>query len=533
MISLSTKVTSASIYRSGAEVVRRGTARLEEGVQELRVFGLTGSVSQDTVRLFSSEGVRCSNQRFEYLEDKDKVETRKLNDQIEALEQQIEIKNTQARLWQSNGDFTARTAQDLDGISLYIEKLPERLSAINSEVKELQKQLEELRDKLDETEEQESRPVFVADITASAAGEYPFEMRYFDNQAWWNPVYEMYTDAKQPLEIRMRANVRQQTQEDWEDVSVSLFTGNPSSGGSLPEVGPVYLRIREEVQRSFKSLAPQGPYGMGMMAAMAAPMDADADASATNEVEEIADIRMTTDEASVNEDVTMTEYALPGSKKIRSGPEGIMVDLNSYSVPAEYQRAAAPVLDPTVYLVAKVRNTDIPFNNKVSVGVYLNDKFTGNVWISPDLNKEEINITLGEEEKIHVSRKELSRKNSFVLLKGQKTTDYVYETVVTNLSAEAVEVLITDQVPVSQAKEIVVETKDISGAALDSEKGILTKTLSVPAGESASFRVAYHVAWPKDKRIQETRTQGGRRFCPTCGAEVFGKFCPECGSVVN
>ena len=89
-----------------------------------------------------------------------------------------------------------------------------------------------------------------------------------------------------------------------------------------------------------------------------------------------------------------------------------------------------------------------------------------------------------------------------------------------------------DQIPVSQDKDITVETLELSGFSLDKETGFLTKEIPLAAGETVTTTLSYKVAWPKDKRISETR-RPSRRFCPTCGAAVTGQFCPECGSIVK
>ena len=56
---LYTKIASASVYRGGAEVIKKGAAQLEAGTQTLYVHGLTSSAPVDTARLFCQEGLSC------------------------------------------------------------------------------------------------------------------------------------------------------------------------------------------------------------------------------------------------------------------------------------------------------------------------------------------------------------------------------------------------------------------------------------------------------------------------------------------
>ena len=64
MQSIFTEAVKADIFRNGAEIIRRGTAELEEGTQTVCVFGLTETAQQDTARLLCSGGVTCPEMRI-------------------------------------------------------------------------------------------------------------------------------------------------------------------------------------------------------------------------------------------------------------------------------------------------------------------------------------------------------------------------------------------------------------------------------------------------------------------------------------
>ena len=97
MAELYTEVVKASVFRRGAEVLRRGRAQLEEGAQTITVYGLSTGASVDTARLFSQEGVFCSDLRFmpQFDDDTEDPKARELKDKIEELEKQIEVKELQ------------------------------------------------------------------------------------------------------------------------------------------------------------------------------------------------------------------------------------------------------------------------------------------------------------------------------------------------------------------------------------------------------------------------------------------------------
>ena len=527
MAKLYTEIISAKVFLKGAEITRRGKCELTQGKQTLYVYGLSSSTVYNTVRLFGELGLIMGNLRYETPEN-DEYEDNELNrlqKQINDLTRTIEIKQLQISLWQNNGDFTNRTCQNSDEIRDYIEKLPERLNGLNEDILEAQKKLRELNKKLEQEKAKGSLPVIVVEVEAPEARQYSFELRYHENDACWKASYEIHSDAKEDLEIRMKATIFEHTYEDWKNVDLSLYSGNPSSASVLPELSTVTLGF-QEANRIFKTSA-RGNMAMGMMAGAMAEAQREVMVEDA-EVAEAPVFRMEMQEAEVNNDETMTEYVLSGKRDVYKDGDGTAADLQKFSLKAEYLIAAVAKADPNAYLIARIKTADLPLNDAVTAGIYLNEVYTGSICLDPDQTKEDIEITLGREEQVHVSYNTVSKKTSSVLLKAQKVTEYVYETKVSNSSAKAVEVLLKDQIPVSTEKDIVVDVVNIDGALLDKETGFLSKKVNVEAGGNASLRISYKVAWPKDKRISESRKGFG--VCPSCGMTTDLRFCPNCGT---
>ena len=125
----------------------------------------------------------------------------------------------------------------------------------------------------------------------------------------------------------------------------------------------------------------------------------------------------------------------------------------------------------------------------------------GKVYLAVDLTKEKYDISLGKDETIKVKRTQVRKHTSNVLLKAQKKTEYEFEINVNSTKPKACEVTVLDQIPVSQDKSIVIERKDISSAVYKEETGELKWDFSIEPGASKRLKLAYDVAWPKDKTI--------------------------------
>ena len=295
---------------------------------------------------------------------------------------------------------------------------------------------------------------------------------------------------------------------------------------------PLYLSYRAPVVRNAARSSGARAMPMGMMKA-AMPMDAMMMEEALEDDGTAMLERIETTAAEAERSETMTEYILPGRKTIPAGTKGTMADLLEHTLPVTYEIVAVPKEDVRAYLAAKVKTTDLPEGIRGTAGIYLNGTYAGETEISADLTKETLDLPLGKEEGIQVSRTEKKRKTSEALIKNQKTTEYEYELKITNGRNKETEITVQDQIPVSRDKTIVVETVKTDGAQAD-DKGILSWKLKLEPKETKELHVAYKVSWQKDKQLQETYETDGR-YCPVCGAKIEGnlRFCPECGSPIN
>ena len=499
---LYTKIASASVYRSGAEIIRKGAADLEAGTQTLYVHGLSNSSPVDTARLFCQEGLSCSDLRFvDRFGGEEDPKITELRERIDALEKHVEVRELQVKLWKDNGDFSSRDQQPAAEVQEYIEKLAERLESLNKDILDTNKKINELNKQIDELQQSGSQPVLAAQVSAEKAGRYSFELRYFENGAWWRPVYEIHSDGEGPRAMRMRASIRQNTYEDWEGTELSLLTGSPNSAGTVPVLRPVYLDFRQPVQTRSRSNAMM----MGAMAKSAAREDTMVLEDGCCEEAEAPMMFMATGQAQVEQSETSTEYKLPGKRDVQKGGEGTVADIQVYTIPAEYRVASVPRLEQSAWLVAAVKPSDLPITSAVETAVYLKNNYVGKVTLDPDLTKDEAEITLGKSERVHVSFREVSRKTSTTLLKGLAVVDYVYEIAVRNESGSDIKLSVKDQIPVSENKDITVEELEVSGAEKDEKTGILTWRSQLAAGSTASYTTRYKVSRPKDKTINEIR----------------------------
>src|SRR4029077_1669104 len=85
------------------------------------------------------------------------------------------------------------------------------------------------------------------DLAANASARATFRVSYTVRGARWAPLYDARLDTgtrerKPALELVRRAEIVQQTGEDWNDVALAVSTVRTAKGGSGPELSPLIVR---------------------------------------------------------------------------------------------------------------------------------------------------------------------------------------------------------------------------------------------------------------------------------------------------
>ena len=98
------------------------------------------------------------------------------------------------------------------------------------------------------------------DLAAERGSRATFRVSYTVRGARWAPLYDARLDSgtrerKPALELVRRAEIVQQTGEDWSDVALSVSTVRTAKGGSAPELRPLIVRYPQPVPA--RDLAPR------------------------------------------------------------------------------------------------------------------------------------------------------------------------------------------------------------------------------------------------------------------------------------
>lgn len=256
------KIEKVTVFLTGAQVQRTGSISIPQGKTEVIFKGISPNIDRQSIQV-KGDGeftIMSVNHQLNYLEelarreDIAKLETEK--QQIIAVKQrkmaqlgiykkeEAILEKNQIVAGQQNGisaeeliqvvDFqrkrwTELTTQQLD---LNIE-----LAKLDSSIIKLDKQLQALNKR----KESATSEIVVA-LSAKTATDAKFELTYFVFEAGWFANYDLRVkDVSNPIGLAFKANVRQNTGEDWQNVKLVLSSGNPLTNNVSQELMPWHL----------------------------------------------------------------------------------------------------------------------------------------------------------------------------------------------------------------------------------------------------------------------------------------------------
>ncbi len=175
--------------------------------------------------------------------------------------------------------------------------------------------------------------------------------------------------------------------------------------------------------------------------------------------------------------------------------------LKEYDVPAFYKYYSVPKLDKDAFLLAEVPDWEGLNLLPGEANIIFEGTYIGKSFIDPSSTQDTINLTMGRDKRVVIKREKLKDFSSTKFLGTNKKQIFTYELTVKNNKKDEVNMVLKDQFPVSQNKEVEVELLENNDAAVNEETGVLTWKLKLAPGETKKIRISYSVKYPKDKTL--------------------------------
>jgi uncharacterized protein (TIGR02231 family) len=203
----------------------------------------------------------------------------------------------------------------------------------------------------------------------------------------------------------------------------------------------------------------------------------------------------------LNESQLNTNFEIDLPYDINSDGELQSVVIREEKLIAILKNYAVPKLDKDPYLLAELTNWQNLNLLPGTANIIMDDTYLGKTMIDPNITSDTLNLSLGKDKRIAVKRT-LVKELTTTKTSGSTTKQiFTYEIVLKNNKTTDVQLLLKDQYPLSQVKEIETILVNNEEASINEELGILNWQINLKPGESKKVRFSYTVKYPGDKKI--------------------------------
>lgn len=515
------KIESARIYANAAELKHKTTAQIPSGTSEIVITNVANYLNENTVQIAVPKNVTVMSVQFSnaYLEEYDNNVNSPLlkpvRDSIKLVEadllrvgnsriseqKTIELLDKNQQISNSQTFSVAELAKMVDFYKKQRNDLSNSVDALIKKESALSEKLNSLKGRLafnQNSVENVSNGKLIVNVMSNQAANIPLEISYLTNTANWKPSYELRIDKiNDPIQVLYKAQVVQRTGVDWKNVKLSLTSGLANASTFAPKLNTWFLDYYKEKSPVISNYRTSS-----------APMrlkanDSNANYEVAMDVESISAVAQSTmeDFTQLSESQLNMTFDIDIPYTILSNGKVHSVALKEMKVPATYSYIAIPKLDLNAYLIAKIKDYG---NYNILPGeanVIFEDVFVGKTFINPNAQNEDLQLSLGKDTNIVISRTLLSDKSGTKMLSSRKVQDFVYEISIRNNKKQTIDLVLEDQIPMSSNNDIEVIVTEKDGANVNAETGKMTWNLTVKPNETKKIRFGYQVKSAKDKTL--------------------------------
>jgi TonB-dependent SusC/RagA subfamily outer membrane receptor len=461
------------------------------------------------------------------------------------------------------GDQTGVSVVELTKMMDYYKTKTLELQNEISRYKEKEKKLMDLTVKIvrqiNEEEQKNNKTIgkLLLQLYSPLAGTYDFTVSYVTPNAGWNPSYDLRVEnINKPVSLAYKAKLVQSTGIDWQQVKLALSTSIPSQHNNAPDIKSWFLAYANPVSAYEKALSGK-MYGVSVAPATASLDDVVVVGYGTrtsdykteekeraepiyvvngsimskaefNKIEKraikntevlkdgaatatygsrasggavVVTLKEMGDYVSVKDNQLNVVFDIDLPYDVPSNGKEQNVNLKDFKIPALYKYYSVPRMDKDAYLLGEIVDWEALNLLPGEANIIFEGTYIGKTSIDAGSVQDTLNLTLGRDKRVVVTREKLADFSSVKFLGSNKKQTFTYEITVRNNKKEAVQMELQDQYPLSTSKDIEVELLQHDGAAVNGETGILTWKPQLAPGEIKKIRISYSVKYPKDRVI--------------------------------
>lgn len=532
-------ISNVTVYSQGAQVFRKANYTVKTGVSQIILEDVSQLLDPNSIQVKATGSVIILDTKYSLYypkpeetpleglplkvrQDISRLEDsiQNINYDIQALQDEIDVLNSTKSILANNGAIKGQGKVN-DSINLlkqaieyYTVKMTEintKLSALNRKYNDKAKQRDAMNIRLSNLRNYQSNnqltpkktgpiPRIVVTVQASVPTSGKLDVSYLVSQAGWVPMYDLRSEiANSQVNLNYKAQVYQNTGEKWEDVKLSISTNNPYQNKTKPTLHPWYIDYYTYSQDQYRPAATNG-YVNNMQAGVIyseaqkkgfvkEEAGADFDAFTANQFVKVVDHMIS------------AEFQIDLPYTIESNNEQHMVLIKNVDLKANYKYFTVPKIDKAAYLVAQISKLDELQLVPAKANIFFDGSYIGETYLDPGSLDDTLNLSLGKDPNIIVKRTLLKHdcKEKVVGSTIEKTYAYMIE--IKSQKSTGVDIVVQDQLPITQNSEITIELLDGSKAKHNELTGLLEWELKLKPKVSEQIKLTYKVKHNKDQQV--------------------------------
>ncbi|MDP8269396.1 MAG: mucoidy inhibitor MuiA family protein [Candidatus Tenebribacter davisii] len=472
-------ISAVTVYADRAQITRSANTYFTKGEHKILFDDLPQTIEQNSIQANGKgnaiiRDVTFKTEQFAEITDETKKALSDKLQQLQYTQKELNDKTSQAsNLKQVVVNILAKltsTSEETENVELDPEKWIKMVefyrtkqAALDQEIRETDRSKRELIGEIDKVSRElqelgqlayKYKNMVEILVDVKKDGNLKLDLSYIVYGPSWTPVYDLRVDSEyKTMHLTYKSNIFQTTGEDWKNVDLKLSTAKPNISSQPPELYPQYISIYSP--QPMRGTKQKMSARSGMSNEMATSIEG-MTASRVYQEMDMLDIEHSV--STVESGATSVVFDIDGSNTIKSDNEPHMVTITIQEFPAGFRYSAIPKNSQFAYLKAKVKNdSDYPFLPG-DTNVFLDNNFVANSYLKAVAPTEEFWTFLGVDESIKVEYKFVKKYDEtggIFVEKNKKIFEYLIK--ITNNKKTQEEIVVWDQLPISQNEKIKVK----------------------------------------------------------------------------
>ncbi len=501
-------LTDATVYTQGAMLSHTASIVAEKGSQVVQVSGVSNNIDASSILVslpstshlvsISTKVVSSEKKNMSYEEQLLVDSFQDLTDKQQDLNNLIQTEQFAVGLVKKNDMiFSSKENTTTDVVKAYTE-YKKLLNDSHENIQSAQRSLEGINNKLELLKAEitdrgiwtKNKTVLELALQNDAAGTQKVNISYYTPNCRWVPSYHISNkDAQPSIDLEYKASIMQNTGFDWNDVHLSISTGNPQKSNLQPTITAWFLKYYVPVYNE------NGSVGYANSGNRIQSYDSEMD-KAMSQVAESKALNTST-----NNLIATNVFEINTPYDVKSGNLAVLAHIKTYTIPATIYFYCVPKLDKEVYMLASFTLEQSAELLPGEALIMSSGDFVGKTNLDPYMISDTMKLSLGRTPAVQVKRETIKASCKTSTIGNKTTTTRFYNFDIYNGLQREIRLVVKDNVPIATDKTMEVSVKELSRGELKEDSKIVTWDFEMAPRAKKEFAFGYEVKHLKDRTI--------------------------------